>query len=81
MVRSMRISIPIYYDGPSDTITVAKPWSVVGWSDAVDERFMYNRENNIGLMMFHPEEGEAWQHYPVFEDDFMETYVFVSRSC
>ena len=78
-VRTMGVATPAYLDGATDTITVTKPWTVIGWSDRVDERLMVGRDGQIGLMMFHPEEGEAWEHYPLFDEDDRDAAIFVSR--
>ncbi len=74
------IATPVYFHLKSGTITVEKPWKIVGWCDTLDNSLMVNREGQIALMMHHPEHGDCWQHYPLFDDDERKEAVFVSRS-
>jgi hypothetical protein len=78
-IRSMRLSTPAYRDTASGTITVEKPWQLIGWCDQVDGNLMHGREGQIALMMWHPEEGEAWEHYPLYDQDDRDAAIFVSR--
>ena len=78
-VRAMRLATPVYKDIASDTITVERPWEVLGWCDRLDGHLMHGREGQIALMMWHPEEGEAWEHYPLFDEDDRDAAKFVSR--
>ena len=79
MVRAMRIATPCYWDVANRQIVVEQPWVITGWSDKVDGALMHGREGQIGLMMWHPEEGEAWEHYPLFDKEDRDEAVFVSR--
>jgi hypothetical protein len=67
---------PCYRDIASGRITVEKPWAIVGWSDQVDERLMHGREDYIAIMLFHPDRGEFWQHYPLMDQDMRDAAVF-----
>ncbi len=67
---------PCYRDIASGRITVEKPWAIVGWSDQVDDSLMHGREDYIAIMLFHPDRGEFWQHYPLMDQDMRDAAVF-----
>lgn len=78
MIRFMRLATPVYIDTPTGMNIVEKPWILLGWSDNVNNTLMCGQEGQIALMMFHPEEGEAWEHYPLFDGE-RENARFVYR--
>jgi hypothetical protein len=50
-------------------------WIIIGYSNKVEENLMIGRENQICIMLFHPEEGDCWMHFPIIdEEDYRETY-------
>ena len=67
---------PCYRDIASGRITVEKPWAIVGWSDQVSRNLMRGREGQIAIMLFHPDRGEFWQHYPLMDQDMRDAAVF-----
>jgi len=69
---------PCWRDLATGAIGVEPEWDLVGWSDRIDEHLMCNREGQIGLMLFHPDVGEMWQHYPLEKED-MGSAVFIRR--
>jgi hypothetical protein len=75
MVRYLKISIQCRYRD-ENTIVVSKPWEIIGWSDKIEPNLMIGREGQVGIMYWNPEEGEAWEHWPIFEEDRNEV-VFV----
>lgn len=76
-VSYLQLAPPCHGDIATGRIRIATPWVLCGWSDAVADELMYRREGQIGLMLWHPDEGEAWQHYPLFTDEDREAAVFV----
>jgi hypothetical protein len=75
----MRLDTPVYKDVASNTITIGKPWKLLGWCDNLDGSLMHGREGQIALLIWHPVEGEAWQHYPLFDEDDRQAAKFMSR--
>lgn len=78
MIRTNHAT-PCYLDTASGRIVVERPWRVTGWSDQVDERLMYGREGQVCLMLFHPEHGEFWEHYPLFDEEDRDRAVFEAK--
>lgn len=76
--HAMGVPQPVHWDRQLDGPVVDKDYYLIGWSDSLDERFMHNREGQIALLLFHPEMGEIWQHYPAYEED-RETLLFQGR--
>lgn len=60
---------PCYLNIATGRPVIERPWRLVGWCNNVDESLMHNREGQLCLMLFHPEEGEWWQHYAVIDDE------------
>ena len=79
-IRSRHIPTPVYFKGERGgniIYTIASGWSPSCWSDTLEAQLMLNREGNIGLMLFHPEEGEVWMHVHIFENFNLKDIIFV----
>lgn len=63
-VLANRLPTPCYLDIAARQPVVEAGYELVGWADNIDQRLMRDREGQIALMLFHPEYGEVWQHYP-----------------
>jgi hypothetical protein len=75
----MQVGTPVYLDTASGIIVIEKPWRLLGWCDKLDSILMIGREGQIGLLMWHPDKGEVWEHYPLFDEDERSTAIFQSR--
>lgn len=68
-VYSCHIPGPAHLDLASGLIKVDDDFWLVGWCGKIDPHLMYGREGQIGLMFFSKDDGEVWEHYPLFDDD------------
>lgn len=57
-------------------IEIVQGFAITGWCERPDEQLMHGREGQILLMFFNPEEGELWEHYPLFDDEDRSNAVF-----
>jgi len=57
-------------------IEIEQGFAITGWCERPDELLMHGREGQILLMFFHPDEGEIWEHYPLFDEDERSRAVF-----
>lgn len=71
---------PCYRDIASGMPVIESPWVLVGWSDRVDQSLMHGREGQTCLMLFHPEVGEYWQHYPFLDDEERDAARFLTKN-
>lgn len=68
-IRWLRLAPPAWLDTASGKIHIDKPWILLGWSRKLRESLTLNREGQLALLFFHPEYGEAWEHYPWYPED------------
>lgn len=58
------------------TLLVAKGWTVTGVCYSPPQEIMSaSREGQIVIMLFHPDEGELWQHYPLYKKSYQKRTV------
>lgn len=78
MIRK-NYATPCYLDIASGRPVIESPWVLVGWSDSVDGCLMHGRDGQTCLMLFHPEDGEFWQHYQFLDDEARDATVFTRK--
>jgi hypothetical protein len=74
--RTAGVPAPCHLDLSSGRLKVDAEFQITGWCDNPDEQLMHGREGQIVLMFFHPEYGEIWEHYPLFDEDEREAAIF-----
>lgn len=73
----LHVPLPLWFDVASGRISVDDEFSLVGWSDKVDERLMQgSRMGWVAIMLFSKESGEVWTHYPLDTERKRDRAVF-----
>lgn len=73
------VPTPCYRDTASGKIVIEGGFRLVGWCRNMPEHLMHGREGQIGLMLFSEEDGQVWEHYPLFDDDSRDAAVFIPK--
>ena len=75
-VNALRIGTPVWLDFANGWIKVDPEFRLLGWSDKLEPGLMINRKGQIGLLLWHPDYGECWEHYPLCDEGDMDAAVF-----
>ena len=65
----LRVATPCHLDTATGYMLVDRYYHLTGWCDSPPKELMHNREGQIALMFFSAEDGDVWQHYPLFDKD------------
>jgi len=66
---------PCHLDTATGRLKVDPNYHLVGWCERPPPELMHGRQGQILLMFFNSEEGEIWQHYPLFDKDERDAAV------
>lgn len=67
---------PCHFDTATGRLRVEYGWHITGWcASPPDELCPGFRKGQITMMFFHAENGEMWQHYPLYDEDERDAAV------